>query len=117
AGHRRLHVHARLVDGDLGDQLSCGHRRPVRRVPGRHHTFRVGVVGIDGGEDDRGHVAITCRTAAVMRAGVGKTAYSSTCAYGIGTSGTATRAGALRSADGSCSTTVAITSPESPKER
>src|SRR5690606_16081650 len=88
---RRRHLGGDLLHLHLGDDLVLGHGLAVLDEPARHHTLRVLVLGGHGGEDDLGHVRHTAVTAALIRCGVGSTACSSGRAYGIGTSGTATR--------------------------
>src|SRR5690606_34670532 len=63
------------------------------------------------------HLPMTPNTALRIRSLVGSTASSSPRAYGIGTSGTATRTGGAASMPGSRSATLAMISPDTPKDR
>src|SRR5579875_1187771 len=114
---RRGDLHIHLVDRDLGEQIAPGDLLTISHEPGGDDPFGVRPLAGHEGEGDVGHAFTALRSASAMRDGVGRTAYSSERAYGIGTSGTHTRAAGARSSPGSCSATLAMTSPYRPNDR
>src|SRR6476619_4459527 len=116
-GHWRHHLRGHRVDLDLGDELVRRDGGALRNEPRGDDAHRLWRILGEGWKQDVGHLATARRTAASIRSCRGSTAHSSTCAYGIGTSGTATRWTGTVSIVGSLSVTVATTSPDRPNER
>ena len=83
--------------------------------PRSDDALRLGVLLGHLREGDFGDHAIRSLTAAAIRSRVGRIPYSNVRAYGIGTSGTASRLTGLVSIVGSVSATIAAISPDTPK--
>src|SRR4029077_5780567 len=112
------HLTGHLLPHHLGEQLPARHLVAVADEPGGEHALGVGFSLRQPGEQDVGHAQALSRscTEASIRSGVGSTACSSDRAYGIGTSGTATRRSGARSRPGAVSATRAGISPDSPND-
>lgn len=111
---RRVNLVRDLGDLYLGDEVPFLHGGAVVSEPGGDHALRIGCLLVHQGETYLGHRPSTSLIALVMRSGIGNTACSRSRAYGIGTSGTATRRTGARSIPGSDSATTAAISPDTP---
>src|SRR5699024_6918132 len=109
------HLRVDLVHSDLSDELPLVDVVPVLGEPccnsslcvRRLRQLRKSLLG---------HFCTCLRIASLILPTFGRAAYSSGRAYGIGTSGFATRDTGERSMEGSCSTIRAVISPVSPKD-